>query len=49
MKCPDCHHEVKFQPEYCPHCSGLLIGRNKRRVELNRETNGVNFLVAGMR
>jgi predicted amidophosphoribosyltransferase len=43
MKCPDCRAEVKFQREYCPHCSAPLFGRSKLRTELKREADVMNF------
>lgn len=50
MKCPDCHVEVKFHPEYCPHCGGALYGKSQaaakasgtmgfKRFWFNAETN----------
>ena len=37
MRCPDCHVEVKFQREYCPHCSAQLFGKAKLRRDVNHE------------
>ncbi len=49
MKCPDCHEEIQFHREYCPHCSASLFGRNKRRVEKNMKDGYKNgWLVAGI-
>lgn len=35
MKCPDCKTEVRFNPEYCPHCSAELF-KKKGRAESTR-------------
>jgi predicted amidophosphoribosyltransferase len=46
-KCPDCNSEIKFQGEYCPHCSAALYGRNKHRAEKNFDFKKYS-LIAGI-
>lgn len=35
MICPDCKKDVKYNRVYCPHCSGELVNRNRRPVEVS--------------
>jgi len=49
MKCPDCHEEVRFHREYCPHCSASLFGREKRQIEKRLKDGFKNFwTIAGI-
>ena len=39
MRCPDCKKEIRFNWEYCPHCSGDLKNEKKGRAGLPGEAN----------
>jgi predicted amidophosphoribosyltransferase len=43
MKCPDCHEEIRFHREYCPHCSASLFGKNNKQMEKNLKESPKNF------
>ncbi len=48
MKCPDCHEEIRFHKEYCPHCSASLFGRNRNVEKKSKEGTKSIWSIVGI-